>query len=361
MKTRNCSQLAVLALCASLAPAAMAQVSRTPWQMHPGDEGVITKLALTNPTAETLPAMFDRATIPAEGAGWGAAPDTEIIGFGNDGASQIKAAGGSCLTALDYTYFQTFVDVPAGTTVNEFKIIFDGMDDASRITVFNSAHPNGLVVAGSYVTKAGAVAATTDLRELMSSGRNRVVITQVDWCPGGNKLRSAKVELNGSTIAASPDPEPAMAGGTLVSLQSVNYPDRYVRHRSLQGYLEPVGSDLDRKDSSFRRVAGLADRNQVSFEAANYPGWFLVAEGDKAMLRQRPAGNPDFDRGATFVIRGGLSDPAGISLESLAQSGKYLRHFQFGLFIHVPDGSDLFNMDATFLQVAPNCGTQCAP
>ena len=79
------------------------------------------------------------------------------------------------------------------------------------------------------------------------------------------------------------------------------------------------------------------------------------------MLRQRPSGNPDFDRAATFVIRGGLADAAGMSLESLAQSGKFLRHYQFGLFIHAPDGTEIFQKDATFFQVAPNCGAQCAP
>ena len=153
----------------------------------------------------------------------------------------------------------------------------------------------------------------------------------------------------------------AAPGNPVVSLQSANYRDRYVRHRNYQGYLEPVGSDLDRKDSSFRRVAGLADRTQVSFEATNFPGWFLAADGDKAMLRQRPSGNQGFDRDATFVIRGGLADAAGMSLESLAQSGKYLRHYQFGLFIQAPDGTKIFQQDATFFQVAPNCGTQCAP
>ncbi|MCU0757558.1 MAG: hypothetical protein MUE46_21035 [Xanthomonadales bacterium] len=204
MKTRNCSKLAMLALCASLAPAAMAQVSRTPWQMHQGAEGVITGLTLSNPTAETLPAMFDRANIPADGAGWGPAPNPDSIGFGSDSASQIDEAGGTCLKALDYTYFQTMVNVPPGTNVDEFKIIFTGMDDASRITVFNANHPGGLVVDGSYVTRVQATAGTADLAALMAAGQNRVVITQVDWCPVGNKLQSAKVELNGSTIAAAP-------------------------------------------------------------------------------------------------------------------------------------------------------------
>ncbi|MBK8285907.1 MAG: hypothetical protein IPK97_14115 [Ahniella sp.] len=200
MKNRNYSRLTLLALCVSLAPAAMAQVSRTPWQMNQG-EGVIKNLKVDR---AKLSEVFDRATIPAEGAGWAPAPNTDTIGFGSDSASQIDEAGGTCDTALDFTYFQTFVNVPSGTTVDEFKIIFSGMDDASRITVFNTNHPTGLVVEGSYVTKVAGIGGTSDLKDLMAAGSNRVVITQVDWCPSGNKLQSAKVELNGSMVAATP-------------------------------------------------------------------------------------------------------------------------------------------------------------
>lgn len=208
MKTRNCSKLAMLALCASVAPAAMAQVSRTPWQMHQGAEGVVKGLSLENPGGDQakLVRMFERASIPAEGAGWVPAPNPDTIGFGSDSASQIDEAGGTCLKAVDYTYFQTIVNVPGQTTLDEFKILFTGMDDASRITVFNANHREGLVVDGSYVTRVQTAGGTTDLRDLMAPGPNRVVITQVDWCPNGNKLQSAKVELNGTTVAATPAP-----------------------------------------------------------------------------------------------------------------------------------------------------------
>jgi hypothetical protein len=180
----------------------MAQVSRTPWQMNQG-EGVIKNIKVDR---AKLSEVFDRAKIPAEGAGWEPAPNTDTIGFGSDSASRITLAGGTCDTALDFTYFQTFVNVPPGTTVDEFKIIFSGMDDASRITVFNTNHPAGLVVEDSYVTRVANTGGTSNLKDLMAAGSNRVVITQVDWCPNGNKLQSAKVELNGSMVAATPAP-----------------------------------------------------------------------------------------------------------------------------------------------------------
>ena len=115
MKKRNYSRLTLFTLCVSLAPAAIAQVSRTSWQMHEGAEGVLTGLNLENPTGDPakLVRMFERASIPADGAGWGPAPNAESIGFGGDYASQIDEAGGTCLKALDYTYFQTIVTVTA--------------------------------------------------------------------------------------------------------------------------------------------------------------------------------------------------------------------------------------------------------
>lgn len=200
--------LPLLAVCGlGLAQSALAQVSRTPWEMHEGQD--VIKLDAELPPNGALPENgyigFQHAEIPAEGSGWAPAPNPDTIGFGGPNASKIGAAGGTCRRALDYTYFQTFVDVPAGTQVDEFKIVFQGMDDASRITIFNSAHPGGQVVEGSYVTRAsaGTPSATTDLEALVTTGRNRVVITQVDWCPVGNQLQSAQVHLNGGNVTAA--------------------------------------------------------------------------------------------------------------------------------------------------------------
>ncbi len=215
MKNINVSiGTATLALLGLIAQPALAQVSRTPWEMN---QGAVIKVTPQLPSNGALPEngyiAFAQARIPAEGAGWVAAPNPDTIGFGGPKASKISAAGFSCRNAVDYTYFQTFVDVPAGTTVEEFKIAFKGMDDASRITIFNSANQAGTVVEGSYVLRAnaGSMAATTDLRDLLVTGRNRVVITQVDWCPVGNQLQSAQVELNGSMVApVAVAPKPAV-------------------------------------------------------------------------------------------------------------------------------------------------------
>ena len=145
--------------------------------------------------------MYDVATIPPEDDGdWFGAPDPDIINLVRVPSYVCYAPGGqTCMRYGDFSYFQTFVNIPEGTTVTEFKITFWGMDDGSRITIFNSDYPDGLVIPGSYVYLGGS--GTTNLAGYVVEGEvNRVVITQVDDCCYHNYLRSAKVLLNGTYI-----------------------------------------------------------------------------------------------------------------------------------------------------------------
>ena len=112
---------------------------------------------------------------------------------------------GGCLNSADFTYFQTFVDVPVGTVITDFRITFSGaIDDGARITIFNSTYPGGLVVPGSYVFLNGS--GTTDLSSFVAIGeRNRVVVTQVDDCATGNNLEVGRVALNGGVLSTDCD------------------------------------------------------------------------------------------------------------------------------------------------------------
>lgn len=49
---------------------------------------------------------------------------------------------------------------------------------------------------------------------------------------------------------------PGLADGSWVSFQSVNFQDRYLRHRNFTLYLEPATDDLARADATFRIVNG---------------------------------------------------------------------------------------------------------
>lgn len=213
------SFLAVMLLAA---PAFSQQITRTDWQMHEGQDVIILakKLSGSGPAE-----VFAQAAVPAEkDKGWKPAPDGKIIAFGGPSASKLPKD--KCNQAVDYTYFQTFVDVPANAKVTEFKITFDGMDDASRITIFNKANPSGTIVSGSYVKRGER--GTTDLHSLITAGPNRIVVTQVDSCAIGNQLAKAEVVLNGKTITPAvvkPGPFIPIAHGDvhIRSSDGVNY------------------------------------------------------------------------------------------------------------------------------------------
>lgn len=178
--------------------------TRTPWEMHDGLEVTPSNpLGLVpftcSPAIHGDICEYDDATIPGVAdPGWGPAPDPDIINF-SVYPSRVCSAPITCMGYGDFTYFQTLVDVPSNVVVTEFTIAFSGMDDGSRVTIFNSTYPAGLVVPGSYVFLGGS--GTTDLAAYVVSGEiNRVVVTQVDDCCVENNLRSAVVVLNGEIV-----------------------------------------------------------------------------------------------------------------------------------------------------------------
>ena len=194
--------LLILCFTVSAATPSFAQV-RTPWEMHDGLEVTgANPLGLVpfscSPAIHGDVCEYDVATIPPAGdAGWGPAPDGSVIGFSIP--SRVCSAPITCMAYGDFTYFQTLVDVPANVVVTTFTIAFSGMDDGSRVTIFNSTYPGGLVVPGSYVFLGGS--GTTSLHSYVVSGEiNRVVITQVDDCCSANNLHSAVVVLNGDVV-----------------------------------------------------------------------------------------------------------------------------------------------------------------
>ncbi|NAS23240.1 family 43 glycosylhydrolase [Herbidospora sp. NEAU-GS84] len=93
----------------------------------------------------------------------------------------------------------------------------------------------------------------------------------------------------------------------------------YVRHRDYQAYLENVSSTsplLQRQDSTFTIGAGLAHSGCYSFQAINFPGYYLRHYNMQLVL-QRNDGSAIFRGDATFCARGAL-------LESYNLPGKFL-------------------------------------
>ncbi|WP_158647419.1 AbfB domain-containing protein [Actinoplanes sp. ATCC 53533] len=93
--------------------------------------------------------------------------------------------------------------------------------------------------------------------------------------------------------------------GAVIGLEPVGEPGRRLRHRNFVARIDQLGADSpegDRADSRFTVRAGRGDATCLSFEAANYPGYFLRARGFELRL-ERPSGwggDQGFDAEATF-------------------------------------------------------------
>ncbi len=179
--------------------------TRTPWEMHYG-EGIV-EWGFESPQHGD-PIEYDYATIPsADDPGWGPAPDPEVVNF------QIPSTVCGvcdCLTGGDFTYFRTYVDIPADTWLTEFRIVTSGVDDGIRVSIYNSQYPDGLVVPGSYVFLNGE--GTADLQDYVVRGEvNTILITHVDDCCRHSQLLTAQVVLSGAVVSTPPATAPPVA------------------------------------------------------------------------------------------------------------------------------------------------------
>jgi len=139
----------------------------------------------------------------------------------------------------------------------------------------------------------------------------------------------------------------------LESFQSVNYPDRFIRHRNFLGYLDRVVATdkVARQDATFHIVPGLAGKCS-SFESINYPDHFLRHQDFRLKLAKRED-TQLFKEDATFCLVPGLLRAQLRSFESVNFPGQYIRHFNFELWLNKPDGTETFKKDATFLIISP--------
>ena len=137
-----------------------------------------------------------------------------------------------------------------------------------------------------------------------------------------------------------------------VSLRSFKEPTKAIRHRNFLGELTEIQSKLDKEDSTFKIVQGLADGNAISLESLNFPGHFLVAsefESQARLMLKAFEDTSEYRACATFVMNPGLADPAGVTLSSKAIPDRelYVSHGIHGLASEVwvsmlkPDGQPM--------------------
>ena len=202
-------------------------ITRTPWQMHRGldrnGDGIGNDVIPITLESTSDPTGFTKMEIPAiNDPGW-KAPNKDAQGnvfIEEDTQNALKALG--CNKGVDFTYFQTLVDIPAGTEVTQFEVTFDQVDDLARIYIFNSSYPDGKNV-GEDVQ--GGSAATVDLKDVVVAGEaNRVVVVQFDSCPVKNNIKNIQIEVNGSVaqeVPATDIPVPTTPEPTNFTLNGV--------------------------------------------------------------------------------------------------------------------------------------------
>ncbi len=133
-------------------------------------------------------------------------------------------------------------------------------------------------------------------------------------------------------------------------LQSHNFPTRYIRHSSYRARIDenvsPVG------DSQFRVRIGLTNAAGVSFESANYAGYYLRVRTNGEVWVDKNDNTAAFRDSATFERVPGLADSSKSSFRMWTDSTRYLRHYAYLMVAQSGSGS-AFNADATFAEIQP--------
>jgi hypothetical protein len=146
------------------------------------------------------PGEYALSSVPSEGDGGWVDDPSVTVGF-NDMSRLCGVC--ECLAGGDYTYFQTTFEIPVGFEVRSLAVSVGWVDDGVRITVYNDAHPSGVVDPGSYAYLGGG--STTDLARYIVPGHNRIVLTHVDDCCSVRGMTGVNVVLNGGALLACAD------------------------------------------------------------------------------------------------------------------------------------------------------------
>jgi GH43 family beta-xylosidase len=145
----------------------------------------------------------------------------------------------------------------------------------------------------------------------------------------------------------------ALPVNTTRSLQSVNFPGRYIVERSDSlGYVDPVTSASTtavKQNATFTAVPGLADSKCYSFRDSS--GRYLRHK-DFRIRFDTSSGTMLFNKDATFCARPG-SVAGSVSLESYNYPGRYIRHYNYELRVDTFQDTATFRADSSFTVVSP--------
>ncbi|QBI56313.1 AbfB domain-containing protein [Streptomonospora litoralis] len=142
-----------------------------------------------------------------------------------------------------------------------------------------------------------------------------------------------------------------LPAGELRSLRvtTPGYDNRYIRHQDSLGFTEVVdesSSDLLKRDATWRIVPGLADDECYSLESLNYPDEYL-RHRESRVRREASDGSELFREDATWCAVPGLSG-SGVSLRSYNFPDQYLRHYDSELWLAGVGGPEPYETSANF-------------
>lgn len=145
-------------------------------------------------------------------------PGWEPIGINSDESFHFDQHSEvhKCNKQVDFTFFQTTLNVDDLSAINDFTVKYEGADDGTRVYIFNNnewktdkradrilndcqgsslnCHFNGLE------EQLSANSLDQDLKYLLSQGKNRIVVVHFDHCPPGHSLRNIHFKINGEEI-----------------------------------------------------------------------------------------------------------------------------------------------------------------
>jgi hypothetical protein len=135
-------------------------------------------------------------------------------------------------------------------------------------------------------------------------------------------------------------PSPLFKSNT-VMFQSKNFPTRYITAKGVNGQirLEEGPSIVSLRPGIAKGTIALGPvgRPNVVFRHSNFV--YLLNTVDSTELQKQDS---------SFYVVKGLADPKGVSFKSYNFPDRYLRHSSFGFVLQPSDGGSLFQNDATF-------------
>lgn len=138
---------------------------------------------------------------------------------------------------------------------------------------------------------------------------------------------------------------PVGKGGTIIRLSPLDAPNLVVRHADFR--LRVDGNVREVADSWFRFVPGHLGNGTVSIQSVNYPNHYVrAAEG---VLRVEPfVDADDYGRATSFARLRGLVDRSAVSFRLLDDSRAYIAHDNGRLVVAQPGGGRAERERATF-------------